>query len=96
MRGVEQIPWAYDLFMGIVERCGLGGWRRDLIGGAHGRSLELGCGTGRNFALYPAATTVFGLELDIQLLQRARRRGPEVPLVVGSAAVSQRHLRHRS
>ena len=85
VRGVEQIPWAYDLFMGFVERFGLGVWRRELIGRAGGKILELGCGTGRNFDLYPAETAVFGLELDLQLLQRARRRGPDVPLVVGRA-----------
>lgn len=85
MRGVEQIPWAYDLFMGFVERFGLGNRRRELIGLVSGRTLELGCGTGRNFDLYPAEAMVFGLELDVQLVQRAMRRGPGVPLVVGRA-----------
>ena len=85
MRGIEQIPWAYDLFMEIAERLGLGGWRRELIGQACGRTLDLGCGTGRNLPLFTRDVRVIGLELDVGLIRRARSRRPEVPLVVGRA-----------
>ena len=85
MRGVEQIPWAYDLFMEVVERLGLSDWRQSLVSRARGRVLDLGCGTGRNLRLFSGETAVIGLELDLRLLQRARQRGPEVPLVVGRA-----------
>ena len=85
MRGIEQIPWAYDLFMEVVERAGLSAWRRSLVGRARGRVLDLGCGTGRNLQLYSGETAIVGLELDLWLLQRARHRGPGVPLVVGRA-----------
>lgn len=85
MRGIEQIPWAYDLFMEIVERAGLNGWRQSLVARARGRTLDLGCGTGRNLRLFGAQASVIGLELDMRLLQRARRRGFGVSLVVGRA-----------
>ena len=41
MRGVEQIPWAYDLLVGLFERTGLGRWRRWHAEGAFGRTRDL-------------------------------------------------------
>jgi ubiquinone/menaquinone biosynthesis C-methylase UbiE len=85
MRGVEQIPWLYDALCALCERAGLGGWRSWLVAGARGRVLDLGCGTGRNLPLVPAGARAVGLDPSWASLQRARRRGPRVPLVVGSA-----------
>jgi len=85
MRGIEHIPWAYDLFMEVVERFGLGEWRQHLVGQAKGRILDLGCGTGRNLRLFDAESQVTGLELDLGLLAAARRRAPDLALVVGRA-----------
>ena len=85
MRGVEHIPWAYDLLMEVAERCGLRRWRQQLVGEAKGRVLDLGCGTGRNLRLFAAESKVTGLELDLGLLAAARRRAPDMSLVVGRA-----------
>ena len=60
MRGVEQIPWLYDLYMGMVDRFGFGRWRRWVVSGARGRTLEVGCGTGRLLLEYLAD----GLDVD--------------------------------
>ena len=86
MRGIEHVPWAYDLFMEGAERLGrLGEWRRRLVGPAQGRILDLGCGTGRNLRLFRPDSQVTGLELDLRLLAAARRRAPSRPLVVARA-----------
>ena len=85
MQGIEHIPWAYDLFMEVLERCGLSDWRRRLVGQARGRVLDLGCGTGRNLRLFDRRAQVTGLELDLRLLATARRRAPDLALVVGRA-----------
>ena len=85
MRGVEQIPWLYDLICALAERRGLGRWRRWLAQGARGTTLDLGCGTGRNLPLFPADARVIGLDPEMDSLRRARRRAPGVPLVCGSA-----------
>jgi len=85
MRGIEHIPWAYDFFMEVAERFGLRDWRQQLVGEAKGRVLDLGCGTGRNLRLFDAESRVTGLELDLGLLAAARRRAPDLPLVVGRA-----------
>jgi ubiquinone/menaquinone biosynthesis C-methylase UbiE len=83
MRGIEQIPWLYDALSSILDLCGFDRWRRALAAGAEGRILEVGCGTGRNFALYRTGARVVGLEPDRAALVLARRRAPGAPLVVG-------------
>jgi ubiquinone/menaquinone biosynthesis C-methylase UbiE len=84
MRGVEQIPWLYDAICAVVEWQGLGGWRRWLAGGARGRTLDLGCGTGRNLPLF-AGTRAVGLDPSFEALRRARRRAAGTPLVQARA-----------
>jgi SAM-dependent methyltransferase len=85
VRGIEQVPWAYDLLVGLFERMGLGRWRRWHAAGAEGRTLDLGCGTGRSLPLYPVNARPIGLEPELRSLLRARRRAPAVPLVVARA-----------
>src|SRR5213592_2654780 len=85
MRGIEQIPWLYDACCALVERFGLGRWRRWLVEGAAGRTLDVGCGTGRNLPLYAAGVRVIGLDPARDALLAARRRAPGVPLVQGDA-----------
>jgi ubiquinone/menaquinone biosynthesis C-methylase UbiE len=85
VRGVERIPWLYDAFMAVAERVGLGRWRRWLTGGARGRTLDLGCGTGRNLPLYPSGVGAVGMDPHPQNLARARIRAPLASLVRASA-----------
>jgi ubiquinone/menaquinone biosynthesis C-methylase UbiE len=84
MRGIEQIPWLYDAVCALCERTGLARWRGWLVAGARGRTLDVGCGTGRNFPLYAPGLRVVGVEFQRESLQRARRRAPGVPLVLAS------------
>lgn len=85
MRGIEQIPWLYDAICAFAERRGLDRWRRWLAEGARGRTLDVGCGTGRNLPRLPAGVRAVGLDPTMDSLRRARRRAPGVPLVCGSA-----------
>ncbi len=85
MRGVERIPWLYDLSLAVFERLGLGPWRRWVAEGARGRTLDLGTGTGRNLPLFTGATAVVGVEPHADALVRARAKAPRVPLVVARA-----------
>jgi len=81
VRGAEQIPWLYDAAMAVLERLGLGPWRHWLAAGARGRTLDLGCGTGRNLALLPPGTRAVGVDPCAESLARARRRAPGAMLV---------------
>ena len=85
MRGIDQTPWAYDAMMAIAESAGLARWRLWLVGGARGRTLDVGCGTGRNLPLYPPGVHAVGVDPGWQNLARARRRAPGAPLVCASA-----------
>ncbi len=85
MRGAEQIPWLYDPALALLERLGLGRWRRWLAAGARGRTLDLGCGTGRNLPLFPAETLAVGVDPCPQSLARAHRRSPRALLVLARA-----------
>lgn len=85
MRGVEQIPWLYDAMCFVLETTGLKRWRDWLVGGAKGRTLEVGCGTGRNLPRYAAGAEVVALELDPQMLKTARARAPNALYVLASA-----------
>ncbi len=78
---MDQIPWLYDAFMAAMEWSGLGAWRRWLVGGALGRALDLGCGTGRDLPLYPTGVRAVAMDPHPQNLRKARRRAPRVPLV---------------
>jgi ubiquinone/menaquinone biosynthesis C-methylase UbiE len=86
MRGFEQIPWLYDLLASVQDRVGLLRWRRWLAGGARGRVLDVGCGTGRNLPLLAGrGLPVIGIDPHLDALRAARRRAPGVPLVAASA-----------
>jgi SAM-dependent methyltransferase len=85
MRGLEQRPGLYDAGMALMEKGGLGRWRRRVVEGVGGRILEVGTGTGRNLPLYPDEARVVGLDHDLVVLRRARTRAPETPLVLARA-----------
>lgn len=85
MRGVEQVPWLYDALAAVSDALGLAKWRRWVAAGATGRTLEVGCGTGRNLPLYGPGSTVFGLDPAWDSLLAARRRASNVSLVLGTA-----------
>ncbi|NBC47298.1 MAG: methyltransferase domain-containing protein, partial [Gammaproteobacteria bacterium] len=79
MRGIEQIPWLYDLSMMLMP--GLQRWRRSLARLARGRVLEVGCGTGQMLPLYPDSVELYGLDPNVDALLRAQRRAPRARLL---------------
>ncbi|MDT8410588.1 MAG: class I SAM-dependent methyltransferase [Wenzhouxiangellaceae bacterium] len=82
MRGIEQIPWLYDLSMLLMP--GIQRWRRALVANARGRVLEVGCGTGHMLPLYLDQAKVTGLDPNLEALHRAGRRGPKAELLCAS------------
>lgn len=85
MRGVEQIPWLYDGLCAVMERTGLAPFRRWIAAGASGRTLDVGCGTGRGLRFYGPETSVVGIDPARDSLARAARRVPGSRLVQASA-----------
>ena len=64
----------YDIVMFVAERGRLARWRGSVVSPAHGRILEIGAGTGRNFSHYRAGAMVIATEPDAAMLARARPR----------------------
>jgi len=83
MRGIEQIPWLYDLLITLVP--GIRRWRTRLVDDARGRVLEVGCGTGRGLSEYGQDVVLFALDPNFESLHRANRRRGDARLVCASA-----------
>src|SRR5512138_4012008 len=71
--------------MWLAEHGRLRRWRAWIVGGAAGRTLEIGCGTGRNLVLYRGSTLLVGIDPHLPPLEKAHRRAPGVPLVQARA-----------
>ena len=79
-QGHKWFAAVYDRLMSSAERSFMKGVREEIAGGAGGRVLELGAGTGANFAYYGVdADEIFAIEPDPYMLERARKRAAEVP-----------------
>ena len=74
----------YDRMMAAEEKGHLKDARSHIVGGARGRVLEVGAGTGANFPYYEAGRTgtIVATEPDPYMLARARRRLEELRLPI--------------
>lgn len=75
MKGHRFFAAMYDRLLAGTEDAGLREMRAELLDGAHGRTLELGAGTGLNLAHYGEAVTELVLsEPDPHMAARLRAR----------------------
>ncbi|HEY0607748.1 MAG TPA: class I SAM-dependent methyltransferase [Herpetosiphonaceae bacterium] len=68
------------MYDGVVGRLGagrLGAWRRQIFASLSGDILELGVGTGLNLPAYGAGARVIGVDVELDLIRRARSRGAQ-------------------
>lgn len=82
-------PRLYDFVMKRAEAQLVGRWRRSVVSPARGRVLEIGAGTGLDFAYYSGGVWVVAIDPDMCMLERARKRAgasaAEIALVVADA-----------
>lgn len=70
-------------FMSAHEPESVRAWRREVLDGLSGRVLEVGAGTGTNFALYPdSVKEVLALEPERRLAPIARQAALSAPVPV--------------
>jgi len=83
-KGHKWFAAMYDRISARGEKGYLKHVRSHIVGGARGRVLEVGAGTGANFPYYEAsdATTVVATEPDRYMLERARRKLDEANLPI--------------
>lgn len=81
-QGHPLLASVYDWAMGGFERTAGQGWRRQVLEGVQGRVLDLGCGTGANFAVWRELTglQLYAAEPDPHMLRRARERARRMEL----------------
>ena len=88
MRGVS-FAGIYDVVMAAADRFGLAKRRRWLAREVRGRVIEIGAGTGLQFAHYPTGAEVYAVEPDRAMIERASRRRRDtrasITLVVADA-----------
>lgn len=81
-RVYDRIAPLYDWLEAPMEAAGGRKRRRRIIERAQGRVLEVGVGTGRNFAFYPEGVRLTALDISPRMLRRAQRRARALhPLV---------------
>ena len=64
---------------------GFAGWRWELLGAVTGRTLEIGCGWGRNFRHYPDPAAVTAFDVNPLRLAAAAALGSSVHLAEADA-----------
>ena len=63
----------YDKVLSPIEKT-LSKWRRRLLKDAHGKTLEVGVGTGKSFSDYPNGVSIIGIDASQNMLKHARKR----------------------
>ena len=92
LRRLYQATWgritarAYDWFLSTTEKAGLTERRREILGEASGRCLEIGAGTGLNLELWPEGIADLVISepdphMAAQLRKRVARCGRAVDVV---------------
>jgi len=71
----------YDLVEAFSERV-FKNWRRKLLLHAKGRILEVGVGTGKNFAYYPRGINITGIDIADKMIPFAKKRADELGLSI--------------
>lgn len=69
-RGHPIFAWIYSKVAGFEEKRGLSELRAEVLAPAEGTVVEIGAGTGLNFARYPEGVTVIATEPDPHMLKR--------------------------
>ena len=83
----------YDRLLTSSERSYMRRIREEIVGGARGRVLELGAGTGASFPYYnDHAEEVVATEPDPHMLERARRRAEDLERPIELRQVSAEEL----
>jgi ubiquinone/menaquinone biosynthesis C-methylase UbiE len=77
MEGHKWFAAVYDRMMAPAERGFMKGVRKELAGGASGRVLEIGAGTGANFAHYQDGLEVVATEPDPFMMRQAEAKAGE-------------------
>ena len=92
-RRYNRIALLYDFLEGPMEHLRFDAWRKRLqatIEGEH--ALEVGVGTGKNLAYYPADVQMTAIDFSPPMLARARRKAKKLNLQIDLQEMDVQHL----
>src|SRR3990172_6101603 len=72
----EQKLWFDQYILGVARL------RKQLMSKARGKTLDLACGTGLNFPLFPVATEIIATDLSPRMVELARQKAAALNLNV--------------
>ena len=77
-RVYDRIAPFYDWYESPMDLVGGRDRRMRVAGGAHGKVLEVGVGTGRNLPLYPDDAEITAIDVSERMLEQARKRAADL------------------
>jgi ubiquinone/menaquinone biosynthesis C-methylase UbiE len=96
----SQLQHAYDEIAAQYEKktwfdqhvLGVARQRKQLMSKAHGRILDVACGTGLNFSVFPAASEITAIDFSAQMLEIAEQKAAALHLNVEVKAMDAQKL----
>ncbi len=74
----NRISKIYDFMDKPMEMMTPETWRKEILSGAVGRTLEVGVGTGKNLKYYPENIDMTAIDFSEKMLERAKRKARDV------------------
>jgi ubiquinone/menaquinone biosynthesis C-methylase UbiE len=84
--GYEKRVWFDQYVLGVARQ------RKRLMSKAHGRILDVACGTGFNFPFFPVASEITAVDLSLGMLDLSRGKAIERGLRVNLAVMDAENL----
>jgi ubiquinone/menaquinone biosynthesis C-methylase UbiE len=92
-RRYNRIAFIYNFLEAPMEHLRFATWRKRLRAGIRGkRALEVGVGTGKNLAYYPADVQITAIDLSPQMLARARQKAKKMHFRINFQEMDVQHL----
>jgi len=82
----EQKLWFDQHILGVARL------RKQIMSKAHGTILDVACGTGLNFPLFPPSSKITATDLSPRMLEIARQKAAQLNLNVNSKVMDAQHL----
>jgi ubiquinone/menaquinone biosynthesis C-methylase UbiE len=84
--GYEKRVWFDQHILGVARQ------RKRLMSKAHGKILDVACGTGLNFSFFPAASEITAIDLSERMLDAARRKAAALSLSIQTSVMDAEKL----
>jgi ubiquinone/menaquinone biosynthesis C-methylase UbiE len=84
--GYEKKVWFDQHLLGVARH------RKQLMSRAHGRILDVACGTGLNFPFFPSTSDITAVDLSQRMLDRALQKATDLNLPIQAQVMDAQKL----